>query len=571
MENSEFAQQISLYAQLLELEGEAYFKLLAYNNAVDAINALQKPIMKMADAEIRKIPAVGEAIYKKILDAKENGIFHQLQNKRQVIPIGVIDILKVPGLGVKKVRMLWQEHDITNTKQLLEACENDTVANIKGFGEKTQESIRQYLLFREENSDKIYFAHALPYIQKVESHLKNEFGEVEITLVGQMRRKMPVIDILQWVLNTENPNALTESMDNCDFLVKNIQKSGVFLWSGHFKSNLLKVEVRCASPKHYVSEVFLHSASEEHLFAILSVDSKQNLWQIAYNNAFLDEKTIYETAKMPFIPPTLRENRGEFELKEIPKMIEYSDLKGILHNHSTYSDGKHSLQQMADHTKTLGFAYFGISDHSKSAFYANGLNENRVLAQIAEVKKLNEGYAQTDFRVFMGIESDILTNGNLDYANDILQLFDYVVASIHTGFKMTEEQATQRLIKAIENPYTHILGHPTGRILLRREGYSVNMPKIIDACVANQVAIEINASPYRLDLDWTWIKLAVEKGAWLSINPDAHKIEDLENMIFGVNIAQKGLLTKSQTLNALHTSEVERFFKKEKISPINGL
>ncbi len=566
MENTEFARQITLYAQLLELEGEAFFKLQAYNNAVESILALQKNIMDMTDPEIRKIPAVGEAIFKKIIDAKANGIFHQLQNKLQVIPIGVVNILKVPGLGVKKVRLLWQEHNITDTKMLLQACENDEIANIKGFGEKTQESIRQHLLFQDENSDKIYYAHAIPYIQKVVNYLENQIKPNDMVLVGQIRRKMPIVDVLEWVCVEKQADNVTQLLDNCDFLEKNPQKSGVFLWSGHFKTNLLKIEVRFVQEKYYVSQVFLQSASVEHLFHTLDLgknnESQNNLWNIAYQKEFTSETDIYKQAKLPLIPPALRENIGEFDLQEIPKMVEYTDLKGILHNHSTYSDGKHTLTQMAEHTRMLGFAYFGISDHSKSAVYANGLNESRVLVQIEEVKKINLSYEGQNFKVFMGIESDILGNGNLDYADDVLKTFDYIVASIHTGFKMTEEQATQRLIKAIENPYTHILGHPTGRVLLKREGYPVNMPKIIDACVANQVAIEINASPYRLDLDWRWIKLAVEKGAWLSINPDAHSMENLENMIFGINIAHKGLLTKNQTLNALDTTQIERFFKK---------
>lgn len=569
MENTEFAQQISLYAQLLELEGEAYFKLQAYENAVQSILSLQNQIKDMTEAEIRKIPAVGEAIFKKIIDAKANGIFHQLDNKLKIIPIGVIHILKVPGLGVKKVRLLWQEHQITDTKRLLEACENDEIANIKGFGEKTQESIRQYLLFQDENSDKIYYAHAVPYIQKITNYLQNHIQPHQITLVGQMRRKMPVVDVLEWVCNANEVEKISEFLDNCDFLEKNIQKSGVFLWAGHFKSNLLRVEIRFVSEKNYVAQVFLQSASEEHLFYPLDMDKKQentnNLWNIAYQKSFSSEKDIYDTAKLPLIPPSLRENIGEFQLTEIPQMVQYTDLKGVLHNHSTYSDGKHTLSQMAQQTYTLGFKYFGISDHSKSAFYANGLNESRIATQAEEVKMLNEQYKDKDFRVFMGVESDILTNGNLDYAEEVLKTFDYIVASIHTGFKMTEEQATNRLIKAIENPYTTILGHPTGRILLKREGYPLDMAKIIDACLANGVAIEINASPYRLDLDWRWIKHAVEKGAWLSINPDAHSLEDLENMVYGVNVAHKGLLTASQTLNALNTQEIERFFRKEKI------
>ncbi len=572
MENIEFANQITLYAQLLELEGEAFFKLQAYGNAVESILALKTNIMEMADTEIRKIPAVGEAIFKKIIDAKQNGIFHQLTNKLKNIPIGVVGILKVPGLGVKKVRLLWQEHNITDTKMLLEACENDEIANIKGFGEKTQENIKQYLLYQEDNSGKIYYARAIPFANKILAYLEGTSRATDMHLSGEMKRHLPVVEVMEFVCNIRCKQNVVEMLEKCNFLEKNTQKSGVFLWAGHFKSNLLKIEFRFVAGELMTSTRFLKDSSEEHLFYPIPkeknhnlAENQNNLWNIAYQKPFATEEEIYKIVNMPHIPANLRDNMGEFDLTEIPVPQHWKDLKGILHNHSTYSDGKNTLQEMAEATKSLGFQYFGISDHSKTAVYANGLNENRVLHQFEAVKQLNETYISEGFKVFFGIESDILGNGDLDYKEDLLKKFDFIVASIHSGFKMTQEQATKRMIKAIENPYTTILGHPTGRILLKREGYPLDMPKIIDACVANQVAIELNASPYRLDLDWKWIKIAVDKGAWISINPDAHDTAGLEDMRYGILVANKGYLPASQTLNALTTEQVQRFFKKEKV------
>jgi DNA polymerase (family X) len=575
MENIEFANQITLYSQLLELEGEAFFKLQAYNNAVESILALKTNIMEMADAEIRKIPAVGEAIFKKIIDAKQNGMFHQLTNKLQNIPIGVVGILKVPGLGVKKVRLLWQEHNITDTKMLLEACENDEIAQIKGFGKKTQESIKQYLLYQEGNSGKIYYAHAKPFANKIFQYIQlqtKDVGADDVYPAGETKRHSQIVETIEFVCNIRCKENLMEALDKCNFLEKNIQKSGVFLWAGHFKSNLLKMECRFVSTELMTSTRFLRDSSEEHLFYAITKEknanlkeNQNNLWNIVYEKPFSSEEEIYKTINMPNIPAYLRENMGEFDLTEIPEALRWKTLKGILHNHSTYSDGKNTLQEMAEATKNLGFSYFGISDHSKTAVYANGLNENRVLHQFEAIQQLNQAYISDNFKVFAGIESDILGNGDLDYKEEILKKFDFIVASIHSGFKMTQEQATKRMIKAIENPYTTILGHPTGRILLKREGYSLDMHQIIDACIANQVAIELNASPYRLDLDWKWIKIAVDKGAWISINPDAHDTAGLEDMQYGVLVANKGYLPISQTLNGLDIEQVQRFFRKEKI------
>jgi DNA polymerase (family 10) len=276
-----------------------------------------------------------------------------------------------------------------------------------------------------------------------------------------------------------------------------------------------------------------------------------------------DEQEIYSQLHLQYTEPELREGLKEVDLakeNKIPRLIELEDLKGILHNHSTYSDGVHTLKEMADHCKNMGYSYFGICDHSKTAVYAQGLSVEKVIAQQQEIDQLNASYH--GFRILKGIESDILNDGELDYPIDILKTFDFIVASIHSNFKMSEEQATKRLIKAIENPFTSILGHPTGRLLLARPGYPIDHKKVIDACAANKVHVELNAHPYRLDIDWRWINYCLEKNVMISINPDAHHKEGFNDMYYGVCAARKGMLTKEMCLNALPLEELMEAFNK---------
>jgi len=283
--------------------------------------------------------------------------------------------------------------------------------------------------------------------------------------------------------------------------------------------------------------------------------------QIAQKQDFTDENAIYQQAGLPYLPPEIREGQFEFSLTHTPTLIKLQDLKGTLHNHSTYSDGKNSILEMARAAKNLGFEYFGITDHSKSAYYANGLDEQRVLAQHQEIDQINA--QNPDLCIFKGIEADILSNGELDYSQDFLKNFDFVVASVHSNLQMNETKATERMIRAIENPYTTIIGHLTGRLLLRRNGYPLDMQKIIDACAANEVALEINAHPLRLDLDWRWIHKAIEKGVKIAINADAHDTEGLQYHRFGVLVARKGGLSPQMCLNCMSKEKIKAFFSKK--------
>ncbi|MDX2304903.1 MAG: DNA polymerase/3'-5' exonuclease PolX [Microscillaceae bacterium] len=562
MDNQEIIRQIKLYASILEIQGESSFKIRSYHNAIYNIDKLEQSVSELSLAELEKLPGIGKAIAAKIHDAQVNGIFRQLKEAQETVPPGIIDMLEIDGLGAKKISILWQELGIEDTDQLLQACENDQIAQVKGFGAKTQENIKQVLLFKLANSDKFRYADA----EKLSLQLEEYFREFHLpepnSLCGQMRRRTELIDRIEWLIASNDPDAVYQLLDSCDFLQKDEQKTGLFAWRGHFKASRLRVEFRICRPEQFASELFILSASSEHL---RYKHENQTLLQIAHQENFSSEEAIYQKLNLPYIIPEWREGHREFEMAQtIPsdQLVHLQDIQGILHAHSTYSDGKHSLETMALACKELGYSYLGISDHSKSAFYANGLQEHRVRAQHQEIDALNEKLAP--FKIFKGIESDILADGSLDYEPDVLKSFDFVIASIHSGLKMNEEKATQRIIKAVENPFTTILGHVSGRILLRREAYPLDYPKIIDACAANGVSIEINASPWRLDLDWRWVYEAQEKGIIISINPDAHETEGIQDVYYGVQVARKGGLKRQSTLNTLDSRDIAQYFLQKK-------
>ncbi|MCU0445717.1 MAG: PHP domain-containing protein [Microscillaceae bacterium] len=562
--NQEIFDQIELYADLLELQGENVFKVRSYHTAVFNLEKLDKNLADLPLAEIEKLSGVGKAIALKIDEARNVGMFHQLKEQLEKIPAGVVDMLSISGLGAKKVGVLWQELKLEDTDQLLQACENNQIAQVKGFGEKTQENIKQALLFKQANSDKMHFAKAEQYATQLENYLKTNLQNTDFQLVGQMRRKLEIVDEIQFVIQSNEVDWIFSILDQADFLQKNEKNASLFAWRGSFKGNKLKVEIQVAKSENYFGEIFIQSASRQHLGFVPQGNAKSFL-QLAQNQSFSSEAEIYQKVNWAYIEPEMREGGFELELaqkNELPKLLEISDIRGIIHAHSTYSDGKHSLEQMATACRDLGYEYLGITDHSQSAFYANGLNEYRIKQQHQEIDQLNQKFAP--FRIFKGIEADILNDGKLDYEDRILASFDFIIASVHSVLKMTEEKATERIIKAIENQYTTILGHPTGRLLLRREGYPLNHAKIIEACAQNGVVIEINASPWRLDLDWRWVHYALEKGVMLSINPDSHEMGTIPEVKYGVYVGRKGGLTKDNTLNTKGLAEIEGYFKNKK-------
>ena len=562
MTNQQIFNLLKLHASLLELHGENNFKVRSYHTAVFNMETLREPLSGMSLKELQALDGVGKAIATKIDDMNQTGTFKQLEEFRAKTPAGVIDLMSVDGLGIKKLKVVWEELGIESLDALLLACETDQLSQVKGFGQKTQENIRQALLYRKANASRLHYADAEALANQLEGYLKEKNLSGKFEIVGQIRRKFNVVDEVQLVATTPHDELFTV-LNGCEFLEQDVKATGLFAWRGKFKDSPLKVEARLCAEDKFAGEVFIHSASTSHLE--YAETGMPTLFQIAQKDKLPTEEAIYQKAQLAYVVPEMRE--GEFELElakknELPTLLETSDIKGILHAHSTYSDGKNTLEEMALAVRDAGYEYLGITDHSQSAFYANGLPVGRVLDQLKEIDEINAKLAP--FKIFKGMESDIIADGGLDYDDDILAKFDFIIASVHSGLKMSEEKATTRLIKAVENPYTTMLGHPTGRLLLRREGYPVNHEKVIDACAANDVMIEINASPWRLDVDWQWVHYALKKGVKLSINPDSHEVGTIDHVYYGVCAGRKGGLTKEMTLNTLGVEDIGKFFEERK-------
>lgn len=525
MTNKEIAKSFQLLGELMELHGENPFKIRSYQNAYLNLRKLDRPLGEMPEEEIAAMKGIGSAISGKIRELLENGKMQTLERYKAQTPAGLLEVIEVPGLGPKKIRQLWKELGIESIGELMYAVNENRLLELKGFGPKTQEDLRQKLEFFQRSQHQFHYAAAWDEARQLLEKISSALPARQVELTGPIRRKTNVVEGIDFLVEGEEGDV---KIPESSFPVRLH-----FTTASRFGSDWLKTTG---------GQAFLHELA----------------------TAFPDqasEKALFAAAGLPFVEPELRDNPQAAAWAQsgaMPLLVEASDLKGMLHAHSTYSDGMHSLREMALEARALGYQYLGITDHSQSAFYANGLKADRVLAQWTEIDALNAELAP--FYIFKGIESDILHDGSLDYPDELLAGFDFIIASIHSNLRMDMEKATQRLITAIEHPRTHILGHPTGRLLLSREGYPIDHKKVIDACAANGVAIELNANPYRLDIDWTWIPYAREKGVLISINPDAHSKKGMLDMHFGLCSARKGGLTKEGCLNAMGIADIKAYF-----------
>lgn len=559
MENKSIARSFRLLSQLMELHNENPFKIKTVANAAFKIDKLPYAISSKTLEEIEKIEGLGKSTAAKVWELLQTGTMADLQLILSNTPEGIVEMLGIKGIGPKKIVVIWKDLGIENIGELYYACNENRLIEAKGFGLKTQEEIKKVIEFKMAAQGKFLYAHTETLVESLSSELLIWLNSIDqnsplLRVAGAYRRYCEIIEELDFVAGTDVPDLLAGKRSL--FTAFPFEQVTENLFTAMSPLGL-KIHLHIYSKADFALQYFRLTGNQAHVNAVL---------ELAGNGPFNDETEIYKQANMAFVEPELREGLDEIDLaktNQLPELITYQDLKGSLHNHSTWSDGVHTLEQMAVYCKdTLKLEYLGMCDHSKSAFYANGLNEQRIFAQHQEIDALNNKLSP--FRIFKGIESDILNDGSLDYSDDILKTFDFVVASVHSNLRMDEAKATARLIKAIENPYTTILGHPTGRLLLSRKGYPIDYTKIIDACAANKVVIEINANPLRLDLDWRYHRYAIEKGVLLSVNPDAHRMEGFRDMHYGVYIGRKGGLTAKQCLNAFSLAQISDYFNQQK-------
>lgn len=551
MDNKAISKIFKLCSQLMELQNENPFRTKAMASASFKLDKLPVRIVEASLEELSAYPGIGKSTAEKAKEVAGTGTFKELQDLLQQTPAGVVDMLQIKGLGPKKIQIIWKNLGIESVGELLYACNENRLIEEKGFGLKTQEEIKKSIEFSISNQGWFLYAKVLSQANIFFNMLKTHFPSSLLSFTGDFRRKCEVLSTVD-VLISENIETVEKFLSSYTLVEKT-------------ENSLEVTDELC-----FTFKVFSSNINDFYRDLILSTGSTahlEQLFQILPDLPSLSsEEAVYRNLGLDYIEPELREGLDEIRQAQdhtLPQLIQFKDLKGTLHNHSTYSDGVHSLEQMALYCKNqLGLEYLGICDHSRTAVYANGLSIERLQQQWDEIALLNQQLAP--FKIFRGIESDILSDGSLDYPDEILAKFDFVVASVHSNLKMDKEKATARLIKAIENPYTTILGHPTGRLLLSRSGYPLDYEKIIDACAANKVVIEINANPLRLDLDWRWHRYAVEKGVILSINPDAHRTEGLLDMQYGILVAQKGGLEAKNCLNTYSQSEITAYFNSLK-------
>ncbi|MBK6666278.1 MAG: DNA polymerase/3'-5' exonuclease PolX [Saprospiraceae bacterium] len=540
LNNKQIAGKFDLLAKLMELHDDNPFKIKTYANAYLSLRKLEGNLAEMSKAELASIKGVGSTVADKIKELVETGEMKALEKFREMTPEGIQQMLSIKGLGPKKVKQIWKEMEIETIGELLYACNENRLVAYSGFGPKIQADIIEKLEYFQASQGKFLYAHVHKQAEKCLELIKTKQTSTKIEICGDVRRMMPEVKGIELLSDAALVDIFPE-IESMEY----IDDQWYFM--------AIPIFIYVSESARFDQELFRLNCSESFYAAFSNEELSAG-----------DDQMIFKNKGLPFIPAEFREHTDALSKNEsyIQNLIEVEDIQGIVHNHSTYSDGLHTLKEMADYVRDSGFKYFVISDHSKSAGYASGLNEESVLMQWNEIENLNNQFAD-GFKIYKGIESDILTDGSLDYSDDILAGFDIVIASVHSGLNMDEEKATRRLITAIENPYTRILGHPTGRLLLARRGYPVDYKKVIDACATNNVVIELNANPQRLDLDWTWIPYALDKHVKVAINPDAHSKESIHYIKYGVAAARKGGLTKDMCLNTMNKEAFDQWLSRK--------
>lgn len=544
MTNKEIANKFNLLGKIMELHDENPFKIRSYANAYINIRKQPDPLSEMSPEETSHLSGIGKAISEKIYELVSTGEMQTLNRYLELTPSGIVEMLSIKGFGPKKIKTIWKELGIESIGELIYAVNENRLIDLKGFGQKTQDSLKAQLEYYLDSVGKWHYGAIENNAIELVDLLKSTFEKHSFQLTGPIHRKCDIIERIDIITSMDEKSLLSlfEKVDDIE-----TTDSGLT-----YKS--FPLQLHYSNENNFIFD-WAKQSSDAAFWEKLNIkqatyDSLENLWQ--------------ENGHPHFIPEFC-ESENIDNIDSYPSnadaIVQLDDIKGCIHNHSTFSDGMNTMQEMIEAAFEKGHEYFVMTDHSKSAFYANGLQIERLNQQLDELTKLDQ--SQSDIRIFTGIESDILNDGSLDYPDDVLAELDVVIASVHSNLKMNEQKATQRLITAIQNPYTSILGHPTGRLLLSRQGYPIDHKAIIEACSDYNVAIEINANPYRLDIDWRWIQYAMEKDVLISINPDAHSIKGIDDTYYGVCSARKGALSKYACLNAFDLEEFEEWLMEQ--------
>jgi DNA polymerase (family 10) len=576
MDREDIADVLDNIALLLELKGENIFKTRAYRNGAEIVRSDDADIVELAKREaLDGISGLGKALQQKIHELATTGKLGFHENLKAEFPPTLFELFEIQGLGPKKIKALYGKLNIDSVASLRAACEDGSISELRGFAAKTVAKILAAIELREKFASHFRLGDVAVMAEFLLDQVRNHPATLRCCHAGSYRRSKEILHDIDILVATDKPSELTHYFAQLeeveDIIVCGETKVSIRLENG------LQADLRAVSNKEFPFALQYFSGSKEHNVAIRQRALKRG-WSLNEYDftvkegaeqppAVHEEADIYRALGLDFIPPELRENRGEIETAEngkIPRLIELENLRGTFHNHTTASDGRNSLEEMAEAAIELGLEYLGIADHSKASFQANGLYPDRLLRQVAEIKKLNQQW-NGSFRLLAGSEVDILKDGSLDFENSILEQLDYVVASVHNSFTLPEKEMTARIIRAMENPHVTMLGHLTGRLLLRREAYAVNIDKIIDCAAETGTIIELNCNPRRLDMDWRHWNKAREKGVKCAINPDAHRLEQLQYLAFGVRLARKGWLTKSDVINTKTLPEILDFLSIQQL------
>lgn len=568
--NKEIAKMLNELADLMEISGENRFKVRAYANASRKIMAISVDLKKLAsEKRLTEIDGIGQGIAKTIYDTFTNGYCPPLEEIRGELPSGVLELIQLPGLGPKRAHQLFYELGIQSLEDLKKAINQGQIKKLKGFGPKIEEKIKKSMENYEEFQEVFLLYHAQKYADELIKYMKENSEVIKIERAGSIRRQKELIGDIDLLVSSRENKVVMEHFINYP-LVKEVLLKGDSKTSIIVDGNI-QVDLRVVTDDEFPTSLQYFTGSKEHNVRLREIAKKSGyklneygLYRGDKRIIVKSEDDIYNALGLDYIPPELREDRGEIEAAKegnLPESIVLKDIKGDLHMHSRYSDGAYSIREMVEAAREMGYQYIAITDHSQSLRVAHGMTPDTLLKEMEEIDNLQNEFQ--DITILKGVEVDINSDGSLDYSDDILARLDIVIASIHTGFNQSREQITKRILKAMENPYVNIIGHPQGRILKKRKPYDVDMKEVIRVASETGTSLEINSSPYRLDLDDQMVIEAKRAGVKIAINTDAHHIKEFKDMKLGVAVARRGWLTKDDVINTMEIKDLKRFLRSD--------